>query len=96
MRTQTEHELLSWLSDSHEIVVRATTDDVDPLLAAWRVAATDAQDAYDAWCLRPSALTYAAYVALRDQADCAMASLELDRAAAAVPAGPHAPRRLAA
>jgi hypothetical protein len=62
------------LCDTGELVLRDPRPG-DPLLAAWRIAADDERDAYAAWCAEPSALTYAAYLALRDQADSALATL---------------------
>jgi hypothetical protein len=94
MRTETQHQLLSGFPDTHELVLPPVADGTDPLLDAWRAAAADARDAYARWRERPSALTHAAYLALAEQADCAMATLEQDRMPVAT--GPHAPRRLAA
>jgi hypothetical protein len=64
------------LCDTGELVLRE--DRVgDPLLVAWRIAADDERDAYREWCARPSALTYAVYLALRDQTDAATATLAI-------------------
>jgi hypothetical protein len=64
------------LCDTGELVLRDTRAG-DPLFAAWRIAADDERDAYSEWCARPSALTYAVYLALRDQADAAASTLAL-------------------
>ncbi len=58
------------LCDTGELVLREHRSG-DPLLAAWRIAADDESGAYERWCSQPSAMTYAAYLALRDQADAA-------------------------
>lgn len=89
MTTEALHILLEDLQDTRELVIRAADVD-DPVMAAWRGAAEDAHEAYDAWCAAPGRLTYAAYLAAEDQADAALASLR-----AAEVCG-HAPRRLAA
>jgi hypothetical protein len=62
------------LVDTGELVLRDARPG-DPLLAAWRIAADDERDAYARWCAQPSVLTHAAYLALRDQADSAHATL---------------------
>lgn len=70
------HTINELLADTGELVLRDTRGD-DPLLDAWRIAADDERRAYDAWCAQPSALSYATYLALRDQADAAVATLAL-------------------
>ncbi len=76
MTTNTINELLA---DTGELVLRDARPG-DPLLAAWRIAADDERDAYAAWCAQPSALSYAVYLALSDQADAAIATLTADHA----------------
>jgi len=95
MTTNVIQELLGDLVDTHEVVLRRGHDE-DPLLSIWRAAADDARDAYDEWCMAPSALTYATYLAFSDQEDAAAAALAADRASTRRPTGPHAPRPLAA
>jgi hypothetical protein len=74
MTTETLHTLLDDLTDTRELVL-ARPMGGDPLLAAWRIAADEAQDAYDRWSDRPGALTHAAYVAATEQADAAADAL---------------------
>jgi hypothetical protein len=95
MQTDTIQELLGEFADTHELVLRSATPG-DPLLAAWRIAAADARDAYADWCAFPGRLTYATFLALSDQADAAAVTLAADRGVLAAPAEPHAPRPLAA
>lgn len=93
--TTTIDHLLGDLADTHEIVLRRA-EDGNPLLSAWRDAAEDARGAYAAWCVLPSAATYAVYVAMRDQADAAADTLAAGCRAVVGPCGPHAARPLAA
>ena len=86
--------LLTELEDTHELVLTRSVPG-DPLLAAWRIAAADARDAYAQWCDRPGPLTHSAYLAAADQADAASAAL--CASVATSPCGcPHGPLLLAA
>lgn len=92
----TVHQLIETLDlgDTHELVL-ARPAAGEPLLAAWRIAAADARDAYARWSDRPSAVTHAAYLAAEDQADAATGTLCAARPQA--PCGcPHSDRLLAA
>ena len=91
LATDDLRDLLSVLEDTHELVLRSA--DADPLMSAWRSAAADSRDAYDAWCDSPDALRHAAYVAAEERADAALSALTADAILAGVP---HAPLPLAA
>lgn len=89
------HQLLEDLEDTRELVLHRALAEHDPELSAWRQAAAAQRAAYRCWCERPGPLSYAAYLSAADQADAAVAVLQVSRPVGAAP-GPHAPRPLAA
>lgn len=89
-------DTLGDLGDTHELVLSRPVAADDPLLAAWRIAAADARDAYGAWCFLPSARSYAAYLAAEDQADAATATLCASRSGTPCGCPAHGERLLAA
>jgi hypothetical protein len=48
----------------------------DELFVIWSAARADANLAYDAWCARPGADSYAVYRAAEDRADAAESALQ--------------------
>jgi hypothetical protein len=48
----------------------------DELFVIWSAARADANFAYDAWCARPGADSYAVYRAAEDRADAAESALQ--------------------
>jgi hypothetical protein len=73
LATADVRDLLSGLEDTHELVLRA--GDGDPLMSAWRSAASDSRDAYATWCVSPGNLRHAAYIAAEERADAALTAL---------------------
>ena len=48
---------------------------LDEVFVLWSAARAEANDAYDAWCARPGAESYAVYRAAEDRADAAETEL---------------------
>ena len=66
------HDLLEELEDTQEIVIRRAASETEgDLMAAWREAREDAQDAFAQWATAGSSTAFAVYLAAEDRADAA-------------------------
>lgn len=71
-------DLLEGVEDTHELILRARSDETwfaDELHAAWQAAEDEAQAAYHAWRAASGPEAYAAYRAAADRSDAAQDAL---------------------